>query len=76
MTELQFFLWLIFMLTFVVLPIKPLFKYFVRELGGKDTKLHVDEDFYNERYASQLYRPGDRKYHEMVKRSNKAKSIN
>jgi len=76
MTEFEFFLWLIFMLTFVVLPIKPLLKYFFRELGGKDTELHVNEEFYNEKRASQLYRPGDRKYNEIVKRSNKAKSIN
>jgi hypothetical protein len=45
-------------------------------LGGKDTELHVNEEFYNEKRASQLYRPGDRKYNEIVKRSDKAKSIN
>jgi hypothetical protein len=42
----------------------------------QDTLPCLDEEGLHERHYSQLYRPGDRKYHKIVELSNKAKSIN
>ena len=74
-TEIDFIMWLLFMLIFAILPIKPIFKIIFKGFG-KDTAPCVEEEKYGEERYSQLYRPGDRKYNKIVKLSNNAKLIN
>jgi hypothetical protein len=74
MNEAEFLIWLLFMLGFAILPIKPLFISFREKWQGKITPC-IDEERYGERHASQLYRPGDKKYNRIVQLSNNAKSI-
>jgi len=78
MTDAEFFIWLFFMLSFVVLPIKPFFRYLFGLIVGnqQDTDICVNEEVNDERHYSQLYRPGDKKYQQIVRRSNHAKPIN
>ena len=78
MTDAEFAIWLLFMLTFMVLPIKPVFIYLFKKLSGneqQDTTPCIEEERYNDRHYSQLYRPSDKKYQQIVELSNKAKSI-
>jgi hypothetical protein len=74
MNEAEFLIWLLFMLAFAILPIKPLFRAIWERLQGKITPC-IDEEAYSERHESQLYRPGDKKYNRIVELSNKAKAI-
>ncbi|HDN27357.1 MAG TPA: hypothetical protein ENG03_09735 [Thioploca sp.] len=79
MTDAEFAFWLLFMLSFVVLPIKPFFRYLFEVFtknGQRDTSPCVEEEGDSERHYSQLYRPCDKKYPKIVKLSNNAKSIN
>jgi len=80
MNDIEFILWLAFILIFALLPIKPLFRYLFKGQGGRkqheDTKLYVEEEGYHEKHYSQLYRPGDKKYDDIVEQSNNAKPIN
>ena len=78
MSDVELAIWLLFILTFIVLPIKPFFRYLFKLLrnGRQDTTPCVDEEGYHERHYSQLYRPGDKKYNRIVELSNRAKSIN
>jgi hypothetical protein len=79
MTDAEFAIWVLFMLSFVVLPIKPFFRYLFEIFTGngqRDTSPCVEEEGDGERHYSQLYRPSDKKYNEIVKLSNNAKSIN
>lgn len=74
MNEAGFLIWLLFMLGFAILPIKPLFIAIRERLQGKITPC-IDEEGYGERHDSQLYRPGDKKYNRIVQLSNNAKAI-
>jgi len=79
MSDAELAIWLLFILTFIVLPIKPFFKYLFklfRHNGRRDTTPCIDEEGYHEKRYSQLYRPGDKKYNKIIKLSNNAKSIN
>jgi hypothetical protein len=76
MSEVEFAVWFLFMLIFVIFPIKPFFKYLFKIFRGKDTTPCTDEENYHEKHYSQLYRPGDKKYKKIVKLSNNARSIN
>jgi hypothetical protein len=78
MSDVELAIWLLFILTFIVLPIKPFFRYLFKLLrnGGQDTTPCVDEEGYHERHYAQLYRPGDKKYNRIVELSNRAKSVN
>ncbi|MDM8564255.1 hypothetical protein QUF74_01225 [Candidatus Halobeggiatoa sp. HSG11] len=73
MDDIEFVAWLMFMLIFAVLPIKPIFKFIFK---GKNTTPCVEEEVFREERYSQLYRPGDKKYDKIVKLSNNAKIIN
>ncbi|MDM8569004.1 hypothetical protein QUF50_05775 [Thiotrichales bacterium HSG1] len=73
MDDIEFVAWLLFMLTFAVLPIKPIFRFIFK---NKDDTLNVAEENYHEERYSQLYRPGDKQYDKIVKLSNDAKIIN
>jgi hypothetical protein len=81
MTDAEFIIWLLFMFSFVVLPIKAFFRFLFKSIVGNqqdttDTTVRVKEEGrYEKKHHSQLYRPGDKKYSEIVKRSNNAKPI-
>ncbi len=74
MMEMDFIIWLLFMLTFAILPIKPIFNIIFKRFR-KDTDLWVEEEKYGEKRYSQLYRPGDKKYNKIVRLSDNAKPI-
>jgi hypothetical protein len=77
MSDAELAIWLLFILTFIVLPIKPFFRYlFKTHNGRRDTTPCIDEEGYHEKHYSQLYRPGDKKYNRIVELSNNAKFIN
>ncbi len=75
MDDIDFILWLMFMLIFAILPIKPILR-FIFKGHDKDTTPCVKEESYSEERYSQLYRPGDKKYSRIVRLSNNAKLIN
>jgi len=79
MTEFEFFLWIIFIMLFSLVPLKPLGHFLLEQLGLKIPKnttpfLYEASDY--EYHYSQLYRPGDRKYEEINKLCQRAKVIN
>ncbi|HIE03083.1 MAG TPA: hypothetical protein EYP59_22840 [Thiotrichaceae bacterium] len=74
MNEAEFLIWLLFMLGFAILPIKPLLRAIWERVQGKITPC-IDEEGYGEKHNSQLYRPGDKKYNRIVELSNNAKAI-
>ena len=77
MNDPVFFIWLLFLFMFAVLPIKSFFKHLYAILSDLDqSNTRTTEEDYPERHYSQLYRPGDKKYNKIAKLSNKAKSIN
>lgn len=79
MTDFEWAQWLLFMLFSAVLPLKSIVRYLLTGMAKEkqpDTLPCLDEEGLHERHYSQLYRPGDRKYHKIVELSNKAKSIN
>jgi hypothetical protein len=79
MDDPEFLIWLLFLLIFAILPIKPLFEFIFKGFGGirqPNTYLRTEEDSDQEKCYSQLYRPGDKKYDKIAKLSNNAKSIN
>lgn len=79
MNEEEFANWLLFMLIFAVLPIKSVFRAFLncfRKGKPREIVLCIDEEDYHQRHSSQLYRPGDKKYHKITQLSDNAKSIN
>ena len=79
MFDIEFTIWLLFLLGFVILPVKPVFRFCLNRFCGNCTKkimLRIDEENYGEKRDSQLYRPGDKKYDRIVKLSNSAKSLN
>ena len=79
MNDPEFFIWLLFLLMFAVLPIKAFFKHLYQLLSGIgqfDTMPRTKEEDYQERHYSQLYRPGDKKYKKIVELSDKAKPVN
>jgi len=72
----EFFAWLLFTLFFSLIPLKSLFNTFLIIIGyPKDTTPVVEEEGELEHHYSQLYRPGDRKYQQIVELSAKAKPI-
>jgi len=68
-----FWYWLMFLLFFALLPIKPLFQLL---LGNKrDTSPCVQEENFHEWHYSQLYRPGDKKFEQIIRLESKAKKL-
>jgi hypothetical protein len=79
MHDFELFAWIILLLLFTVIPLKPLYHLFLSGLGieiTKDTTPFLGEDRDNEQHYAQLYRPGDRKYNKIVELCEKAKSVN
>ena len=79
MYDFELFAWILFMLLFTVLPLKPLYYLFLSGLGieiTKDTTPFLGEDRDEVQHYAQLYRPGDRKYNKIVELCKKAKLVN
>jgi hypothetical protein len=60
-----------FLLFFALLPIKSLFQF----LLSNKRDICVEEENFDERRYSQLYRPGDKRFKQIIKLESKAKKL-